>query len=88
MALVAAVAPGIVESRARAPAHLLHRGRYQPAVLAMALLAVSRDVPAAQLDSSAVFREAPLDLWSSGRQVLVPVPVAALGRRARVMVAA
>jgi hypothetical protein len=54
----------------------------------MALLAVSRDVPAAQLDLSAVFPEAPLDLSSSGRQVLVPVLVVALGRRARVMVAA
>jgi hypothetical protein len=49
---------------------------------------VSADVPAAQLDLSAVFPAAQLDLSEPGRQVLVPVLVVALGRRARVMVAA
>jgi len=53
----------------------------------MALLAVSQCFPAARLDLFAVFPEAPLDLWSSARQVLAPDRAGALDRLARVLVA-
>src|SRR5688500_9256000 len=61
----ATAVPETAESPVRAEAQSIHPARYQPAVLPMALLAVSRRCPVARSELFAAFPEAPLDFVSA-----------------------